>query len=117
MEQGISPVRGNNQVLAGINRTKELLKLNKIYIFKSCKQTILEQQNYKREKNRHGIKKEAPIKKNDHLMDAQRYLIMAKLPPAMKSKAPGMMSLSELVANDISYYSSTRKEEEIYDFI
>jgi phage terminase large subunit len=104
-------------VLAGINRTKELLKLKKIYIFKSCKETIAEDQNYRREKNNHGIKKEAPIKKDDHLEDAKRYLIMGKLPPASKKKVPGMMSVAEMMTDDIRQYSSPKNEHEIYDTI
>jgi len=116
MEQGISPTRGNNSVGAGINRIKELLKLQKIFIFKSCKETIKEVMNYKREKNRLGIK-EAPVKKNDHACDALRYLIMAKLPPARKTKAPGMMSLEELVASDIKQFNEPKKYEQNYDFI
>ena len=117
MEQGISPTRGNNSVLAGINRIKELLKLQKIFIFKSCKHTINEIMNYKREKNRMWLSKEAPMKKNDHACDALRYLIMAKLPPARKTKAPGMMTIEELVASDIRQINNPEKYQQDYDFI
>lgn len=52
MERGISPTRANNEVLAGINRIKELLKIKKIFIFKSCENTIKEIQGYRWEKFR-----------------------------------------------------------------
>lgn len=118
MDKGISPVRWNNSVLAGINRIKELLKNQQIFVFKSCIHTIKEVQTYRREKNRGWDQKEAPVKRDDHLCDALRYLVMAKLPPANKKKAPGAMTLSEIISDDIQRFKNPPKyTDEQYDFI
>lgn len=46
-------------------------------------------------------KKETPVKKNDHLCDAARYLVMAKLGPTRKKLKSGFATIDELVTDDI----------------
>lgn len=109
-ERGISCIRWNNEVLAWINRIKELLKLPKIYIFKSCKNTIGEVQKYRRAKIKTWVTaKEAPVKKDDHLADALRYLVMAKLWPSKQKTKAWYMSVSEIVADDIARFKEPHK--------
>ena len=109
-ERGVSCIRGNNEVLAWINRIKELLKLPKIYIFRSCKNLIKEVQKYRRAKlNSTVSSKEAPVKKDDHATDAMRYLVMAKLGPSKKKLHNGALTIADIVADDIARYKEPQK--------
>lgn len=117
-ERGVACTRWNNEVLAGINRIKELLKLKKIFIFKSCENTIHEIQRYRWEKRREWLSnKEAPIKKDDHLVDAMRYMVMAKLWPARRQTKPWYMTIDELIADDVRRLKNPDKYQEEDSFI
>jgi hypothetical protein len=105
LDAGISTVKGQNDVIAGINRVKEFLKLDperyhpflrtedgesikgapKLYIFENCTHLIEEMQQYrwKQEMALSGNPntddvKERPVKRDDHAVDALRYLIMSR---------------------------------------
>lgn len=92
---------GSNDVASGITRVREYMRLddNKpfLYIFKDkCPKLCWEIQNYKykehseiQEKTRNDS--EEPVKKNDHLCDAMRYMILTRpqtpqLAPKPKTK-------------------------------
>lgn len=103
LEAGIATVPGQNDVIAGINRVKEYLRVDanhihpitgekgspRLFVFKSCPETIEEIQQYRWKQavklsgdpNKDEIK-EAPVKRNDHLADALRYIIMSRPPVA-----------------------------------
>lgn len=116
LDGGIATISAQNDVIAGINRVKEYLKVDPehfhpfkqmdnepvrgaphLYIFSSCTDLIEEIQQYKW-KQAFGTNtnmesddiKERPRKKNDHLMDCLRYLIMSRpqSPQHMTSIAP-----------------------------
>lgn len=116
LEYGIPTIAAQNDVIAGINRVKEFLKIDPehyhpyrqldgepirgaphLYIFSSCTELIEEVQQYKW-KQAFGTNtnteaddiKERPRKKNDHLVDCLRYLIMSRpqTPQHMTSIAP-----------------------------
>ena len=89
----------NNDVNAGITRIREYFQLDSdnkahLYIFKDkCPYLCWELQNYRykelteiQEKTRNAP--EEPVKKNDHLMDALRYLIMTRPYDPKKVKKP-----------------------------
>jgi PBSX family phage terminase large subunit len=115
-EHGIATIGGQNDVIAGINRVKEYLKVDPLhyhpfkqmdgepilgaphlYIFSSCAELIEEIQQYKW-KQAFGANtntdaddiKERPRKKNDHLVDPLRYIIMSRpqRPEHLNSIAP-----------------------------
>jgi phage terminase large subunit-like protein len=77
-------VPGNNDVLFGINRVKEKLRINEktkkpsLYIFDDCMMTLRELVRYRWDTYRHHPEeknpKERPKKVMDHLMDALRYI-------------------------------------------
>lgn len=118
MDHWLVPTRWNNSVLAGINHIKELLKLKKIYIFRSCVNLIKEIQWYKREKKRDWLNtKDSPVKKFDHACDALRYLVMAKLPPAKKSYNAGYSTIEEDLAHDIDKINHPEKYKQPWDDI
>ena len=106
VDAGITTVPGQNDVIASINRIKEFLKIDeehfhpylkgedgmviqgapKLYIFQNCIELDEELRQYKWKQ---ALGKgtldpykddvaERPVKKNDHLVDALRYLIMAR---------------------------------------
>lgn len=106
MEAGILTIPGQNDVLAGINRTKEYMKINpdryhpfirlegdevlkgspRLFIMRNCEHLIEELADYKW-KTYTGTNlgnpyrddpKEAPVKRKDHAVDALRYLIMSR---------------------------------------
>lgn len=105
LDAGIPTIAGQNDVIAGINRVKEYLKLDedsyhpylkdpdgeplrgapRLYIFSSCPELIEEIQQY-RWKQAFGINTnpdsdqiaERPVKRNDDLVDPLRYLIMSR---------------------------------------
>src|SRR6266849_3243355 len=116
LDSGIATIGAQNDVIAGINRVKEYLKIDPehyhpfkqedgepvrgaphLYIFSSCTETIEEIQQYKW-KQAFGVStnseaddiKERPRKKNDHTTDVLRYLIASRpqSPQHMTSIAP-----------------------------
>jgi len=84
-EQHLHLSRGNNSVKASIDRITTLLAERKVYICSNCTHLIDELKEYKRKKTATGAtSKEEPEKKNDHAVDAFRYLVMMKSPPSRK---------------------------------
>ena len=97
-DYGFYFVAGNNSMLAGINRVKEWLRIRqdrinptthkkpspRLFIFQNCVNLINEIKGYKWKKlrtmgNRNELEK--PVDYADHLLDALRYIIMARFPP------------------------------------
>lgn len=101
LEAGIPTVKGQNDVIAGINRMKEYLKVDperfhplnrdvegeplkgspRLFIFARCDSLIAEMENYRWKQLKYGADSnnpEAPVKKDDHSVDALRYAIMSR---------------------------------------
>jgi phage terminase large subunit len=71
-------VKGKDSVVNGIIKVRELLKQNRLFINKKCLNTIWEFETYRYpDKHSESNESEEPIKDNDHLMDALRYVIMS----------------------------------------
>ncbi|QDP68121.1 MAG: putative terminase large subunit [Prokaryotic dsDNA virus sp.] len=84
-ELGLKIIKADNAVEAGIYAVWELLSAGKLKTFKTCKNIIEERRMYRRDE------KGKIVKQKDHLMDAERYLIMsgrniAKTEPVPKPK-------------------------------
>ena len=96
-------VKGKDSVKNGINRVRELLKANKLKIHVDCRNTIMEFETYAYEdkKDKHN-EEENPIKENDHIMDALRYVIM------MTSRSNGQAT--------VHYPSNTMPRDNITPF-
>lgn len=95
---------GNNDVANGITRIREYLQIDgagksHIYIFKDkCPNLFREFTNYKYKENTEQTKRqknesEEPVKKDDHAVDALRYMVMTR--PATPQKAPKPLSRIE----------------------
>ena len=69
--------KGKDSIKNGINRIRELFKQGRLLIHSSCENLIweLETYSYPDKKDLHN-EEEAPIKENDHALDALRYAIM-----------------------------------------
>jgi PBSX family phage terminase large subunit len=80
-DNGLFFVPANNEVLGGINRVSEYFKSDRLKIFKSCTNLIEEVGQYKWQKLKPGVQKnapEAPVKHKDHACDCLRYLISSR---------------------------------------
>ena len=74
---GLNWSEANNDVMQGINRVNELFRTKRLLICENCVNTIREIGDYKWKELKPGDVRneyEEPIKRNDHAMDALRYL-------------------------------------------
>lgn len=79
-DHGIITIAGQHPVEAGINRVKERLRNQRLFVFSNCNNLIHEFEQYRwREAARSGEDgKPQPVKTKDHAMDALRYLVMSR---------------------------------------
>ena len=80
-DYGLSFQPADNTVLAGINRVNEAFKNNRLFIFKTCVNTIREIQGYKWRRLKYTEDKnqpDEPVKKDDHACDCLRYMVMSR---------------------------------------
>ena len=97
-DYGIYATPANREMLAGINRIKEFLKLNpkrmnpvkmetpspRIFIMSNCTNLLWEFPQYQWKKMRNLTDRneaERPRDYNDHALDALRYMVMSRFPP------------------------------------
>ena len=80
---GIWLSEGNNNILDGIDRTRDFMYMGKLKFFTNCVNLKEEAGNYVWKKNKDGFTEDIPIDRFNHLMDALRYMCMA-LPVDLK---------------------------------
>lgn len=84
VEHGVPIALGNNDVRAGLTRMQNRFRQRLLFITRRCENTLKELGNYRWDRYASGKiearrnKKEVPLKKNDHCMDALRYGIMSR---------------------------------------
>ena len=81
---GIVASPGENDVDAGINRVAEFFKTKRIRIFSTCTSLIWELERYHWAESKESISGQAkpkPFKKDDHLVDCLRYIVMSRPQP------------------------------------
>lgn len=77
--------KGKDSIRAGIRATKTKLYIRehtgkpKLFVTRNCSATIKEFQSYKRLRDAFGEVSETPEDKNNHLMDALRYLVLDQM--------------------------------------
>jgi phage terminase large subunit-like protein len=78
VDHGIYTVLAQNNVPAGINRVKERIENGKLVIMANCQGLIDEFRKYrwKTPGRSEDDPKEKPVKQDDHLLDALRYVVM-----------------------------------------
>jgi len=80
-DNGIFTTPGQNAVGAGINRVRERLEANRLMVSANCQGVRDEFKRYRYVKQRTRVEadpKQAPLKKDDHLLDALRYVVMQR---------------------------------------
>ena len=81
-DNGVFTVPGQNDVPAGINRVKQRLEAShRLVIARRCEETLAEFRRYRWKKNStrtEGDAPQAPVKKDDHLIDVLRYVCMQR---------------------------------------
>jgi len=92
VDNGVPTVPGQNAVGAGINRVKERLDARRLAVTANCHELIREFKRYRWVKDEGRAEheaKEAPVKKDDHLLDALRYAVMQRplAPETLKQRA------------------------------
>lgn len=74
-------LKEKGSVNTGIDKIRELLKQRRIRIHKDCTNLIWEFETYHYPQRREGKNQdEAPVKENDHLLDALRYVVTMTVP-------------------------------------
>jgi PBSX family phage terminase large subunit len=69
-------IKNKDSIKNGINKVRDLFKQNKLFINKRCVNLIAELESYCYPDSIDGLNEsENPIKENDHLLDATRYVI------------------------------------------
>jgi phage terminase large subunit len=114
-DNGIQFQPANNEVLAGINRVNEYFKSDMLFIFKNCTNTIREIESYKWKELKPGSehnRPEEPVKRNDHAMDALRYLVMSRPQATAKPPASEYKTHDERIFDNIQKQIKRQQEEE-----
>lgn len=89
-DHGIYTIPGQNSVSAGINRVKERLEApNGLAVMAHCAELRAEFKRYRWVSNSRSEDdaKERPVKRDDHLLDALRYIVMQR-PLAPEARLP-----------------------------
>jgi hypothetical protein len=97
IEAGIPCMKANNSVDAGLDRVREYLDYElddenrivtppKLFIFNTCEKLIKEFDKYIYSKLKDGTKTNQPVKRNDHGLDALRYICMERPSPVLKKQ-------------------------------
>lgn len=73
---GIWLEEGNNVIMDGIDRVRDFMYMGKLKFFTNCVNLKEEAGNYVWKVNKDGIQEDIPVDRNNHLMDALRYLCM-----------------------------------------
>jgi phage terminase large subunit len=102
---------GNNDILYGIEKIRDYLFNGKLKFFNNCTNLKKEGSMYVYTKNKNTNSNDKPVDKNNHLMDALRYLV-ARLP-----RDPNEMSLvyvqSEQSMSRGAFLTSIEDDEDI----
>jgi phage terminase large subunit-like protein len=102
-DHGIHTVPGQNSVTAGINNVKVRLQNEALFVTANCSQLVDEFRRYRwktPKKVSEDDPQEAPVKKDDHLLDALRYVCMAR-PYAPAPRQPAvLLSLEQRLVQD-----------------
>lgn len=96
MEHGIVTILGQNDVIAGINRVRERLQAHRLLVCANCQGLIDEFRKYRwtKETRTEDEAKQKPVKVDDHLLDALRYVVASR--PYSPTVSPDEQSLSPL---------------------
>ena len=124
-EHGVPIALGNNDVRGGIARVQNRFQKKLLFISERCEHTLREINNYRWDRYASSKievrrnKKEVPLKKNDHCMDALRYGVMSR--PAFEEEIDtpvgNVLNLPEAGEKDFDYELafSSKNRNQVYD--
>jgi PBSX family phage terminase large subunit len=99
----VEVVKNKDSIKNGIDRVRQLLKLNKLKVHKSCVNLIQEFETYSYpEKKQDKNEDENPIKEHDHALDALRYALSTNQPDNIISEEQRARNFFEAQRNTIS---------------
>lgn len=111
-DNGIVTIAGQHSVTAGINRVRERFQKERLFIQNNCTSLVDELQKYRwKQPPRTGEDgKQAPVKKDDHAVDALRYAVMSRpyLPGQQTSR--NETSLQRVMREDQERFASPEIE-------
>jgi hypothetical protein len=111
---GIWLDEGNNVIMDGIDRVKDFMYMGKLKFFTNCINMKEEAGNYVWKKDKDGIQSDVPVDRNNHLMDALRYLCMG-LP--LDFKECYNIDRPELIESKDTLINRLRPDTDISDII
>lgn len=99
-DHGIITIVGQNSVTAGINRVKERLQSHRLLVCANCPNLIDQFRKYRWQSpsRTENDPKEQPVKKDDHLLDALRYMVMSRPQAPREEESEGWMPPLERAA-------------------
>jgi hypothetical protein len=112
MDNGVVTIPGQNSVSAGINRVKERLEADRLLVTANCPELIGEFKKYRWRKNTRteDSAPEVPVKKDDHLLDALRYIVAQRpLVPESERKGPTVTYRDRLLRHSLRQLSRIGK--------
>ena len=111
---GIWLEEGNNDIQDGIDRVRDFMYLGKLKFFTSCVNLKEEAGKYAWKVAKDGTQEDDPVDRNNHLMDALRYLCMG-LP--LDFKECYNTNRPELVLSKDTLINRLKPDTDISDFI
>jgi phage terminase large subunit-like protein len=97
-EHGVYTVPGQNAVAAGINRVKERIDARRLLVAANCPELLGQFKRYRWVKDTGRVEheaKEQPVKKDDHLLDALRYVCMQRPLAPERPREPERLSVQQ----------------------
>jgi len=85
-------IKNKGSVKAGIDKVRELLKQNRLFVLSNCVNVIQEFESYSYPDDKGKLPNENPLKEGDDAMDAIRYVIMTDIDSGTSDKPTIKMS-------------------------
>ena len=125
MEHGVPISLGHNDIRAGITRVQNRFQKKRLFITRRCEQTLKEIGSYRWDRfasskiEARRNKKETPLKRNDHCMDALRYGVMSRPAYEEEQEVPvgNILGVATAGAYDIDYelmFNNKEREEIVW---
>jgi phage terminase large subunit-like protein len=104
-DHGIVTILGQNSVTAGINRVKERLQANRLLVMANCQVLIDQFRKYRwaTPTRTEDDSKEKPVKTDDHLLDALRYIVQSRpYSPQEEEEAEALSPFERAIKRDMN---------------
>jgi hypothetical protein len=126
VEHGVPIALGNNDVRGGIARVQNRFSKRLLFISRRCQFTLRELNNYRWDRytsskiESRRNKKEVPLKRHDHCLDALRYGVMSRpmLEEEIDSPVGNLLNLPEAGPKEFDYelvYSNHGERQVFFD--